>query len=89
MAGGKTIQLFGLDVPVTDVPIVDGNEPFVEYKLEDGSILRVKSVATSVLRVDGQYLPDGNPVYLVMTNPVVNVVSSPLKKSEKQPARES
>jgi len=81
MAEGKTIKLFGHDIPVTDVPVVEGEERFVQYKLEDGSVLKVKNVATSVLRVDGEYLPDGNPVYLVLSTPAVSVVSSPLNKN--------
>lgn len=80
MAGGKSIALFGHDIPVTEVPVVESEERFIEYKLEDGTILKVKNVATSVLRVDDQYLPDGAPVYLVLANPVVSVVSSPLNK---------
>ena len=80
MAEGKTIKLFGHDIPVTDVPVVDAEERFIEYKLADGSILKVKNVATSVLRVDNEFLPDGSPVYLILSNPVVSVVSSPLNK---------
>jgi hypothetical protein len=81
MAEGKTIKLFGHDIPVTDIPVADVEERFVQYKLEDGTVLKVKNVATSVLRVDNEYLPDGNPVYLVLSNPVVSVVSSPLNKN--------
>jgi len=80
MAEGKAIKVFGIDVPVTEVPIVQEEERFIEYKLEDGTVLKVKNVATKVLRVDDQYLPDGLPVYLVLSNPVVNVVSSPITK---------
>ena len=80
MAEGKTIKVFGLDVPVTNVPVVELEERFIQYTLEDGTILKVKNVATSVLRVDDQYLPDGNPVYIVLSAPVVSVVSSPLNQ---------
>jgi hypothetical protein len=80
MAEGKTIKVFGFDVPVTEIPIAQGEERFIEYKLEDGSVLKVKNVATKVLRVDDQYLPDGFPVYIVFSNPVVSVVSSPITK---------
>jgi hypothetical protein len=80
MSEGKSIKLFGIDVPVTDVPVVELEERFIQYTLEDGTILKVKNVATSVLRVNDQYLPDGNPVYLVLSAPVVSVVSSPLNQ---------
>jgi hypothetical protein len=85
----KTIMIFGIEVAVSDVPIVKAEERFNQYVLEDGSVLKVKSTATAMLRVDGQYLPDGNPVYIVLTSPAVNVESSPLKRAveEKQPVK--
>jgi hypothetical protein len=82
MAERKTIKLFGHDIPVTDVPVVEAEERFVQYKLEDGTVLKVKNVATSILRVDNEYLPDGNPVYLVLSTPAVSVVSSPLNNKQ-------
>jgi len=78
----KRITLLGLPIDVSDVPIVKADEHFNQYVLEDGSVLRVKSVATSMMRVDGQYLPDGSPIYIVVTSPAVSVESSPLKKGE-------
>jgi len=78
----KTIKIFGHEVNVSEVPIIEAEERFVQYKLEDGTILKVKNVATAVLRVDNEYLPDGTPIYLVASNPVVSVVSSPLTKKE-------
>jgi hypothetical protein len=83
MAERKThFNLFGHEIAVSEVPVSKEEEVFIQYTLEDGTVLKVKNVATSVLRVDGQYLPDGNPVYIVFSNPVVSVVSSPLKKDQ-------
>jgi len=78
----KKMTLFGKDMDVTEVPVSESTEAFNTYKLEDGTVLKVKNVATSVLRLEGQFnpLPDGRPVYLVFTSPVVNVESSPLTK---------
>jgi len=72
----KTIPLFGQEVSVADVPIKKATESFNEYELEDGSVLKVKSVAMSILRVEGQFTPDGSPIYLVNMNPAVVVVNS-------------
>ena len=80
----KKINVFGHPIDVSDVPIVKAEERFNLYVLEDGTVLRVKSVATSMLRVDGQYLPDGNPIYIVVTTPAVSVESSPLKKEQEE-----
>lgn len=78
----KTISLFGRDTQVVDVPIVKATEHFNEYEMEDGSVLLVKSVASSIMRVEGQYSLDGKPFYLVLTTPVVNVVHSTLSGGE-------
>jgi hypothetical protein len=76
----KKITVFGHEIDVADVPIVKAEERFNLYVLEDGSVLRVKSVATAMLRVEGQFLPDGNPIYIVVTSPAVSVESTPIKK---------
>jgi len=60
------------------VPIKTATEFFNQYELEDGSVLMVKSVATSILRLEGQYTPDGKPIYIVLTSPAVNVAKSVL-----------
>lgn len=78
----KTIKVFGVDTVVMDVPVAKAEEHFNEYELEDGSLLRVKNVPHSILRVQGQYDANGNPVYLVFTTPVVSVMSSPLSSSK-------
>jgi hypothetical protein len=73
----KKINLFHHDISVFDVPIKSAIEYFSEYDLEDGSKVRVKFVASSFLRVEGEYAPDGKPVYIVLSTPAVNVLSSP------------
>jgi hypothetical protein len=84
----KTIKLLGFDVKVIDVPVKSASESFAEYELEDGSKIRVKFVASSFLRVEGEFGPDGKPVYLVFSAPAVNVLSSPetlMRPSNKKP----
>ena len=76
----KTFDLFGHPIDVTEVPITKADEKFVQYELEDGTVLKIKGVAGSILRVDNQYLPDGSPIYIVVMNPVVSVLSSKLRK---------
>jgi hypothetical protein len=79
----KKLPVFGFEVDVSEVPIVKATEEFNEYVLEDGSVLKVKSVATSIMRVEGQFLPDGKPVYIVVTSPAVRVDSAVLMKPAK------
>jgi hypothetical protein len=78
----KKLPLFGHDFDVTAVPVKKSEENFTRYELEDGSILKVKNVVTYVLRVDDQWLPDGSPVYIVLSTPVVGVESSTLKRPD-------
>lgn len=72
----RTLKMLGVELEVVDVPIVSAKEYFNEYELEDGTVLRVKGVATSVARIEGQRLPDGRPVYFVTMNPSVDVKTS-------------
>ncbi len=74
----KTLKILGTDMLVADVPITKAIESFNEYVLEDGSVLRVKCVATSIVRIEGQYNQEGRPVYIVYTSPNVYVEQSAL-----------
>ncbi len=80
----KKLPIFGLEVDVSDVPVVKADEAVGKYTLEDGTALKVRYVVTSALRVDGQYLPDGSPIYIVVASPVASVESSPLMRKPKQ-----
>ena len=69
-----TLNLFGQEQAVTEVPIVGAKEIPAEYELEDGSLLRVRYVANAVLRMDGQYDSEGAPVYLIKNGLVTTVL---------------
>jgi hypothetical protein len=62
-------------IDASDVPITLANEHWNEYKLEDGTTLRVKFTVGSIIRLDGVRDPENNPVYsvkgTVVTIPVV------------------
>jgi hypothetical protein len=68
-------------VEATIMPFQSGAENWNEYLVDDGSVVRIKLVATEILKVEGQYDQHGNPLYVVgSTN--LSVVTSPdnLKK---------
>lgn len=73
----------GTYIEGTIMPFQTGGEHWSEYLVEDGTVLRVKLVATEVIRVDGEYDQEGNPVYILNSTNVM-VVSSPddLKRKE-------
>jgi hypothetical protein len=60
-------------VEATVLPFQTGGEHWNEYLVDDGTVIRIKLVATDVLRVDGQYDQQGNPLYLVSTTNVTTV----------------
>lgn len=76
----KKIPFLGLEINVSDIPVSKAEECVSRYELEDGTVLKVKSVATAMLRVDNQKLPDGSPIYIVLATPVVSVESFTLGK---------
>ena len=70
-------QLHGIDMEIEE-----SSDKWSEMKLHDGTRLRVKTVVTQVIRLDGMWDPEGNPAYFVKSSPVVTVLSAPdfLKK---------
>jgi hypothetical protein len=56
------------------------------YELSDGTILRMKPVATTIIKVLNEYDPSGNPSYMLQSSNVLGV-SAPeeLKKGYIKP----
>ncbi len=48
-------------------------EPWASYKLSDGTTLKVRTIVTAVLRLEGEYDAAGNPIYTVSSQTVVQV----------------
>jgi hypothetical protein len=58
----------------------EGAEKWNIYILADGTKVRLKSVASSIVRLD-EYLPNGDPIYMVnASNVVATDVPEQLKK---------
>jgi hypothetical protein len=73
----------GNEVEGTELSFRSSGENWNEYLIDDGTVVRLKLVVTDVLRVDGNYDPLGNPIYLVQSTNVMSV-SAPedLKRKE-------
>jgi hypothetical protein len=69
----RRIKLGNREVEATPVSPTSSNEHWNQYLLEDGTVLRIKLVATEFLRVDGEHDSEGNPVYLVRSTNVMSV----------------
>ena len=59
-----------------DIDFEDVKEDWNEYKLKDGSILKVRLVLKGVKRLK-KFNPDGTPVYLINTSHVMRVLNIP------------
>jgi len=83
---GEKIKLnFGSEVvEATPVDVNQANEYFNQYFLEDGTVLKMKLVATKVFRIDDRYDQEGNPIYFVQSTNVLSV-NSPTELKKKQP----
>ena len=73
----RKMTLLGHETDVTEVDIVQRTEQFAEYTLEDGSVIRFAAIPTAVLRLDGQFTGDGNPLYVALHGSAVTVLSAP------------
>ena len=68
-----------------NVDFKEEKESWNEYKLSDGTTLKVRTILTGVRRLK-KFKPDGEPVYLIQSQNVVRVVNIPsnLKQQPKQ-----
>jgi hypothetical protein len=82
MAERKTkVQLTPGDqfVDAVEVPVVESTERWSEYKLEDGTVIRLKQVVLEISKVPGRYDAEGNPFYVTKAQPVAAVAYVPEK----------
>lgn len=72
----QKIQLVpgGPSVDAVEVSVDESSEKWSEYKLSDGSRIRLKQVLMEVSRVDGTFDQEGNPLYVIKAQPVMAVV---------------
>jgi len=77
----RKINLGGQEFEVDSVEFEAERESWNSYVLHDGTTLRLKAVVSEILRVVGQWAPNGDPVYMVQaSNVVVTTVPDNLKK---------
>jgi hypothetical protein len=84
MAERRTkVKLGSEDIDAWDVPIKQANEPWSEITLEDGAVLRFKSVISNVFRLEGRKDPEGNQMYAIKSSNALVIVSGPTNLSKK------
>lgn len=57
-----------------EVPVDESTERWSDVKLADGTLIRVKQTVASVIRIDGQYDAEGNPIYVLKSAPAVAII---------------
>jgi len=57
--------------------VVDSKESPSKYTLDDGSVLAIRQVVQEVWRVEGEYDQENNPLYVVKTATIMNVIADP------------
>lgn len=68
-------------VDAVEVAVEEATERWTDLKLADGTEIRIKTVVLSVMRVEGQFDQEDNPLYHIKANQIMTA-SSPaeLKK---------
>ena len=77
------IKIGDKNVPGTLVDFETVREEYNSYKLADGSMIRMKTVVTSIIRTD-EFTPDGEPLYIVNSQ---NVLVADVPDGLKRPQR--
>jgi hypothetical protein len=68
----------------TEIEVLDAKERWSEYRLADGTTMRIKSVVIAVFRENGHQTPDGEPVYN-MKSTLITDIRAPVTSSRNEP----
>ncbi len=60
-------------VDVTELSFQTGGEHWNEYLVDDGSVIKLKTITSQILRVDGEYDNEGNPIYIIRSTNIVSI----------------
>ena len=65
-----------------DVDVLEAKEVWSEYRLADGTVLRIKPVMITISRIEREHTIEGDPVYNMKSTLVTDVrAPQELKKS--------
>ena len=80
----RKIKYQNRDIEGTEVSFNVMQQDWNEYSLNDGTIIKVQTVMTSVLRLEGEYNNLGDPIYIVHTQNIViaNNVPEHMRKQQ-------
>jgi hypothetical protein len=75
MANKRKVNLGGHEFMAEPIEFEIDKEAWNSYVLHDGTTMKLRVVLAEVLRVEGQYAPNGDPLYIVNASTVVNTVA--------------
>jgi hypothetical protein len=67
----RKVQLGDRTLDAIEMPVSGATEHWNEYLLHDGSVIKLKTVVTEILKVDGEFDAEGNPQYLLKSTQIV------------------
>ncbi len=70
MALKKKYRFGDREIMGEEIPFEAEKESWSTYILQDGTSLKMKAVVSSIVRLD-EYLPTGDPIYLVNASNIV------------------
>ncbi len=71
----RKVNLGGREVMAEEIEFETEKENWNTYILHDGTTLKMKTVLAGILRVENEYGPTGDPIYIVNASPVVSTTS--------------
>ena len=78
----------GREIDAVEIDFKVVKEEWNEYELADGTRIRLKTVASNMIRALNEYDNEGNPIYLVRSSNVVALSAPDDLKKGKQGAKE-
>ncbi len=66
----KKYNIGGREIMGQEIAFETDSENWSTYLLEDGTKMRMKAVAATIVRLD-EYLPNGDPMYMVNASNIV------------------
>jgi hypothetical protein len=79
----QKVNLGGREVMAEEIEFETEKENWNSYILHDGTNLRIKTVLAGIFRVENEYGPNGDPIYVVNASPVITAnVPEQLKKKQ-------
>ena|SRR2546422_3250760 len=82
-------KIRGVEIPglpgthdAVEVSVSESTDRWTDVTLNDGTVLRIKPIVLSALRIENLYDAEGNPAYQLKINQIMTVSSTPdhLKK---------